>query len=211
MGLRGPKPVERERLTFLALQYASFLYTLREGRSEIIKTSGRGGSIDIQGISEGSRQTREFIQRLETLSGERYEVVQTIQPHSGAWEQLKRARTEKEIRRVAESIRRWAHHMARNDWQIEFPRVIADHAKDLLRAKKSWNYPRKGRPKSDDKRVLFLAKVLAGFMLGISSGYATKLLGSWGWSKEWIQGPFVAMEKSFGGRVVDFRRGEKSR
>ena len=112
---------------------------------------------------------------------------------------------------MAKSIRRWAQQVERTDWQTEFPRVIRDHATELLRAKKGWNYPKKDRPKSDDKRVMFFAKILAGFMLGLSAGYATKRLAYWEWSKGWIQGPFVAMEKSFGGRIVDFRRKEKMR
>lgn len=211
MGLRGPRPVDKERLEFRALQFANFLYTLRDGYGEIIKSSGPSGSIEIAGISGGPKETREFIQRFEKLTGTSYEVVSGIQQRSAAWGQLKRARTEKEIRRAAESIRRWAQHVERSDWRTEFPRVISDHAKDLLRAKKAWNYPRKGRPKSDDKRVSFFAKVLAGFMFGLSPGYATKRLAYWNWSKDWIQGPFVAMEKSFGGRIVDFRRKEKKR
>lgn len=200
-----------ERLEFQALQFANFLYTLRDGHGEIIKSSGPGGSIEISGIPGSSKETRQFIQRLEKLYGTPYEVVPRIPPNSAAWDQLKRAHTEREIRRVAESIRRWAQQVERSDWQTEFPLVIRDHAKDLLRAKKSWNYPRKGRPKSDDKRVLFFAKVLAGFMFGLSPGYATKRLAYWEWSKEWIQGPFVAMEKSFGGRIVDFGRRGKMR
>lgn len=203
--------MDKERLEFRALQFANFLYTLRDGYGEIIKSSGPSGSIEIAGISGRPRETREFIQRLEKLSGTAYDIVPRIQPRSAAWEQLKCAHTEKEIRRAAESIRRWARHVERSDWRSEFPRVISDHAKDLLRAKEAWNYPTEGRPKSDDKRVSFFAKVLAGFMFGLSPGYAAKRLAYWNWSKEWIQGPFVAMEKSFGDRIVDFRRKEKKR
>lgn len=211
MGLRGPKPVNRERLEFRALQFANFLYTLRDGYGQFIKSRGPRGSIEIPSFSGSSRETLEFIQRLQKLSGIPFEVVPCINSRPAAWEQLKRAQTEEEIRRAARSIRHWAQQVERSDWRTEFPGVISDHAKNLLCAKKGWNYPRKRRPKSDDKRVLFFAKVLAGFMFGLSPGYATKKLAYWDWSKEWIQGPFVAMEKRFGGSIVDFSRKEKMR
>jgi hypothetical protein len=211
MGLRGPKPVDKERLEFQALQLANFLYTLRDGLGVVVKSSRPKGSFNVDGIAESSRKTRDFFQLKVDRKRIAFKFVPRIGPSPAAWEQLKRARTEKEIRHAAEQIRRWARRVERSDWRIEFPRLIRDHAKYLLNAKKAWNYPSGSRPKSDDKRVLFFAKALAGFMFDLSPGYIAKKLTYWNWPKEWVQGPFVAMEESFGDQIVDLSGRERKR
>jgi hypothetical protein len=61
------------------------------------------------------------------------------------------------------------------------PRVIRTHAHDLLSAKWMPNYPRTERTRSDDKRILFYAKILAGLSLGIAPATAVKRLAHWGY------------------------------
>ena len=207
MGLRGPKPVDRESLEFRALQFSNLLFTLRDGQGARIGAAGPHGSIDVSPVNWNSKQTQEFIERMRAVTGIPYGVVARIPPNPRAWGQLKRAQTERQVRRAADSIKRWAQTVDRSDWRSDFPRVINDSAKEVLRAKKSWNYPRDetgNRPKSDDKRIIFFGKVLAGLAFGLSPAYSTKVLASWPWTKDWIQGPFVAMEKGFGGRIVHF-------
>jgi hypothetical protein len=54
--------------------------------------------------------------------------------------------------------------------------VLHSHAEDFLRAKTLHNYPRSKRPRSDEKRIHFFAKVLSGFMQDIAPATATKRL-----------------------------------
>jgi hypothetical protein len=107
---------------------------------------------------------------------------------SKSWNDLKRARSTQDIRRVAQSARRWvlrfpsgvrwADKFPRN-LLFQLPRALNVHAADLIKAKRMPHYPRTDRPSSDDKRVEFFAKVLAGLTLGIAPATATKRLAHW--------------------------------
>jgi hypothetical protein len=90
-----------------------------------------------------------------------------ILPRPELWQLLKRARSGANIRRVAGGLRR-SHPFLSN--------VLNSHAEELLRAKQLPNYPRSDRPRSDDKRIWFFAKVLAGLENGIAPMTATKRL-----------------------------------
>lgn len=204
MGLRGPHAIDKERLTFRAAQLANFLFTLRDGQPARIRTQGPSGWIEAGMIvTQNPTEARRFVERLQRLSGTQWQVIPEVCQNRAAWEMLKRAHTEMDIRRAAKSIAHWARRVERSDWRTEIPSAIGKHAKDLLRAKKNWAYPGDlRRPTSDDKRVLFFAKILAGLVSGLSPTYAIKVLASWPWTREWIQGPFVATENSFGGKIV---------
>lgn len=204
MGRRGPRAIDKGRLNFRAVQLANFFFTLRDGQPARIRTQGRGGWIEAGTIvSQNSTEARKFVGGLRRLSGTPWQVIPEICPDRTGWELLKTAHTEMEIRRAAKNIGHWARFVERSDWRTEIPGAIAKYAKDVLRAKTNWAYPRDlHRPTSDDKRVLFFAKILAGLVLDLSPTYAIKVLAYWPWTKEWIQGPFVAMENSFGGKIV---------
>ncbi len=213
MGRRGPQGIDKERLQFRGLQIASFFFTLRDGRRARIGTQGPNGWIEAATIiPQAPGKARKFMEELGKLSRTAWQVIPEIPPSPAAWEQLKAARKREEILHAAECIRHWARTVGRTDWQNEFPATMRDHAEALLRAKKSWAYPRDPRrPTSDDKRVVFLAKVLAGLTLGLSPAYTIKILAYWPWTKDWIEGAFVAMEKGFGGRIVDFLQRRRKR
>jgi hypothetical protein len=204
MGRRGPHAIDKERLNFRAVQFANCFFTLRDGQPARIRTQGPGGWIEAGTIiPQDQNEARKFVEGLNRLSGTPWQIIPEICPNQTAWELLKRARTEVEIRRAAKSIADWAP-MGRSDWRTEIPRAIRKHAKDLVRAKNNWAYPRDlSRPTSDDKRVVFFAKILASLASGLSPTYSIKVLAYWPWTKEWIQGEFVATENSFGGRIVD--------
>ena len=69
-----------------------------------------------------------------------------------------------------------------------FRRALRDHGAELYRAKCLWTYPQAtDRAKSDDKRIEFFAKALAGLMLGISPATAMKRLSRWRLPKLWIK------------------------
>lgn len=206
MGKRGPKAVDRERLSFEAMRWANFLYTLRDGQGSMIEALGPEGSVRVTAPILSPQEPKQAWDAS-------WRIIPAIPPNRTAWEKLKKARTQGEIRQATRDIGRWARRVERKDWTA-FPQAICDHAKDLLRAKQMWTYPRDlQRRTSDDKRIVFLSKILAGSTVGLSPSYTVKRLAQLAWplDKEWIQGPFVAMEKSFRDRIVDSLRKGKIR
>jgi hypothetical protein len=79
-----------------------------------------------------------------------------VLPQPTIWREFKGASTVWDIWQVARGIKKACHRYAL-DW-----RVIDWHAHDLLKAKQLPNYPQSERPGSDNKRIWFFAKVLAG-------------------------------------------------
>ncbi|MBZ5643432.1 MAG: hypothetical protein LAO19_11780 [Acidobacteriia bacterium] len=84
------------------------------------------------------------------------------------WKRLKNVSSASEVRQLALQIGKIIPTM---HWG-----VLHSHARDFLRAKKLHNYPRSNRPRSDEKRIYFFAKVLSGFMQDIAPATATKRL-----------------------------------
>ena len=220
MGLRGPKPVNIAQLKAEALQWATFLYTLRDGQrgtaakvewgpSEIKRGPGiprlvkRGVPVrsskivGVEIIPLDRKRSEEFIKQIEKVANDSWVISRPVFPNREAWEQVKKARTAEEIRRAADSIRRWAgqfHTSGGLEWLTtledaagaNFSGAIRAHALKLLRAKRLPNYPRLPST-NDDKRIQFFAKVLAGLTLGLAPATATKRLGHWRLSKDWAE------------------------
>src|SRR5215472_16421511 len=192
MGRRGPHAIDKDELEARVLQFANFFFTLRYGHPARIRVRRPGGWTEVGTIlPQNSNEFREFVGGLKRLSGNKWQVIPEISPNRNGWELLVRARTEGDIRRAVKSIAQWARHVRRSDWRSEIPRAIVKNAKDLLRAKKNWAYPRDlSRPTGDDKRIQFFSKILAGLVFGLSPTYTIKVLANWPWTKEWImQGP----------------------
>jgi hypothetical protein len=119
----------------------------------------------------------------------------SAQPH--LWHQLKRARSTKEVQRATTDIYHWLLAAVPGVRDIsEFRIVLCDRAAELFRARDLWNYPRKERPTSDDKRIEFFAKAFAGLMLGKSPATATRKLARWKPPKLWvIEGEIKSVEQ----------------
>jgi len=93
------------------------------------------------------------------------------------WEQLKHPRSMKDTKQTINSIFRWMRDVSD---VFETYRLPEGQEAELYRATRLWNYPKdKERPTSDNKRIEFFAKALAGLMLGISPATATKRLSHW--------------------------------
>jgi hypothetical protein len=84
------------------------------------------------------------------------------------WKRLKEARSVSELQGLAICI---GETIPTVHWN-----ALHSHAVDFLKAKKLRNYPGSNRPRSDEKRLHFVAKVLSGFMQDIAPATATKRL-----------------------------------
>lgn len=120
-----------------------------------------------------------------------------IPPSRDAWEQLKQARTVVECRRALHSLGRYLKRSWQGWYGGEFPHALERYAQELLTSKRLFNYPKSERRRSDDKRVIFFAKVLAGARFNLAPTYATKKLRKWRWPKDWVERPY----KEFTARV----------
>ena len=206
MGKRGPKEVSVNRLMFAALGWAWFFRTLRDGepgsvrktklgswrtsaplakirwdeigrpekvRQRILAGQMRYSRIryrDIQIVADVVvRPTRKALNTAAALVRGRkgWELQPPVLPRRELWQRLKRGRSVADVRQVARGLRR-SHPTYSN--------IFNARAEDLLRAKQLPNYPRSDRPRSDEKRIWFFAKVLAGLEEGIAPLTATKRL-----------------------------------
>src|SRR5437879_3205970 len=187
MGLRGPQPVDRNVLWTTAGRWASFLFRLRDGEdgglfhvewepSRLVTLGGRRAKVrGPRSIVKASvlRAGDAWKKLVEQLSPDETAVIEPVMPKPELWESLKRARSEREIRDAANVMRRWvADQQPRMTGASTFPDVIGAHAKELIEARELPSYPRSDRPRSDDKRIEFFAKVLAGLEIGIASATA---------------------------------------
>ncbi len=190
--------MEVERLKGTALNWATFLFALRDGQPGSLQkvvwnpwTWGRAGKVKVR-----HRSSRVLVARIVPVSNAARELpkqfksddwvlFRPVMPKPQVWEHLKRAHSVKEIREVARSMSWWAGgYLPGGDWAIDFPRALHSHAEDVLKAKRLPNYPKSNRPRSDDKRVEFFAKILAGLMHGIAPATATKRLTRWNYPEE---------------------------
>ncbi|MCI0722927.1 MAG: hypothetical protein L0338_28760 [Acidobacteria bacterium] len=94
-------------------------------------------------------------------------------PRPEVWNRLKRARSVAEVRKIADELHKGNRTISAAQWK-----PFHFRARDLLRAKRLHNYPKSNRPRSDDKRIHFFAKVLAGLMQGIAPATAAKRLSN---------------------------------
>jgi hypothetical protein len=200
-----------ERLKSEAARWASFLFTLRDGQSGHIekvtgwrRVGGKGfrvrkatGIVVAKIIPVERKTASKFIRTIQKLKDKNWIVFRATFPDPNAWEQLKRARSVKEVQEAARSIRRWERHFGPIAVWKELPKTIRCHGNEILKAKMLSNYPRSKRARSDDKRILFFAKVMAGLTLGIAATTATKRLGCWSWPKDWAEKPLERLTAQY--------------
>jgi hypothetical protein len=73
------------------------------------------------------------------------------------------------------------------DPPLEFADALDLYAEELLGGKRLPSYAKTDRPSSDDKRVVFLSKVLAGARLDLAPITAVKRLSNWHLSRDWAE------------------------
>jgi hypothetical protein len=124
------------------------------------------------------------------MNGQDWVVFPPTLPKPEVWEQLKKARSVPQIEEAARGIGELESEFASSTTWAQNPAGALSHfAEGILEAKKLPHYPKKNRPRSDDKRVVFLAKVMAGLTLGLRPITAVKKLSHWQWPKDWAEKP----------------------
>src|SRR5216683_6803530 len=147
MGLRGPKPVDLERLRNEAEHWAALLYSLRDGERERVvaakwkgRTLSKGELMLVWAKAEsGTDPTAEALRQelLRDIKEKGWITSPAIAAAPNIWEELKRADSVKEIQKVARKIRRWAsQYRPRTDWVTRLPAALASNADKILSAKR---------------------------------------------------------------------------
>jgi hypothetical protein len=197
MGLRGPKPVDVKHLQGEAMQWACFLYIVRDGvpgwiqRGKWVRYQPTGSAKWVRGrqpieapiLIPVSAASQRLPKRMTAEKG--WVIFRPIMPKPAIWEQLKRARTVPQIRGAARGIGRLqTAFVSSTPWGQNPAGAFRHYAAGILAAKRLPNYPKTNRPRSDDKRVEFLAKTMAGLTLGLAAITALKRLSHWRWPKD---------------------------
>jgi hypothetical protein len=197
VGRRGPKPVDVGLLQMYANEWSLFLYMLRDGKeAELYKlTTERTQRTD----SEGGRHEhvvvhkRLFVAKFQPASeearlllkksppkpeGGEWVVDPPVLPAPEVWERFKSARSKVEVQKALTIMQK---HVREVDLGVltHLFTTAQEHAEAVLQAKRLPHYPRSRRQGSDNKRIDFFAKVLAGIALGLSPLTTTKRLSRW--------------------------------
>ena len=97
-----------------------------------------------------------------------------IPPERHLWEALKRARTAADVRRICRRSRywlmwEWTGELNGKRWYCRSPYLcpsaLYDQAEEFCQAKESTRYPKSSRPSSDDKKLVYFARIMAALSL----------------------------------------------
>ena len=96
-----------------------------------------------------------------------------FKPEAEVWFRLVEANTAEQIKLVCDESPFWLNPKR---GAIEFHRTLIEQAESFLAVKKDPRWPRSNRPTNDYRRIKFLARSMAGVMMGISIRTAQDLL-----------------------------------
>jgi hypothetical protein len=97
-----------------------------------------------------------------------------FEPESVLWLRLLKANKAEQIKGVCNESPFWLNAKR---GAIIFRKALLKHSKSFLLAKKNLRWPMLDRPTNDYRRIKFLARTMAGAMMGISIRTAQDLLG----------------------------------
>jgi hypothetical protein len=217
VGLRGPKPVDVNHLEAEAIQWASFFYRLRDGLPGLIqhvkwsrfelptseaatpipsgkrkgvppagKWARRGELLEAPILIPVSAASQQLPERM--TAGKDWVIYRPVMPKPAVWEELKRANTVPHVKGAAREIGELRSlFVSSTVWAQNPAGALRHYAEGILAAKRLPHYPKTNRPRSDDKRVEFMAKTMAGLTLGLTAITAIKRLSHWRWPKDWSE------------------------
>ena len=143
----------------------------------IVPVKARATGRKEQSMFEASvRKQLSTITNDPVFEAKRIWIEQPIFARPDLWEKWKNADSPEEMEQIAAEIARWIRPYTQARWRRE----LRLHAAELFRAKEDlWNYPRSDRPTSENRRVDFFAKAIAGLMLDISPATAMRKMLGW--------------------------------
>jgi hypothetical protein len=186
----GPKPLSLAKLQHFAWVAGRLFFAILRGRSGRLCKLGPEPMLselyaEIIPATSLPAKVEETWKRLHELNEGIWVVERWVSPAPELWKRLRNARSAREIEQVAKDISRWESSQGlgyTGNKDYDFPRALQLHASAFVKAKTLPEYPsapQSKRPRSDEKRAWFFAKVLAGLMLGRSPLYALRRLSGW--------------------------------
>jgi hypothetical protein len=141
---------------------------------------------EMQSWQQQSQQFEDSFRRLVMGDEVRIETSPAISDERELWEELKRARTGAQVRRIYARSKIWLVHRrdfptgGYIDWSWSpFPKALYDYATEFCRAKLDRRYPQRDQRESGDyRRIEYLARAMAGLSVWkpISTCYSVQLL-----------------------------------
>jgi hypothetical protein len=168
--------------------------------AQLLKTNKRrqrmGSTLVAKIVPADAKSAKLAFKALNKL-GKSFDYIPPKLPLLQVWQQLKTASSLTKMRRALRRIEKYLNQNWSGWFGREYPHALDRHAGALLAAKRLVSYPKSTRRRSDDKRVVFFAKVLAGLELGRSPLYTTKKLGHWRPAKDLATDPYQKFAASF--------------
>jgi hypothetical protein len=157
------------------------------GKDKPVRSAGmwarRGELLEPPILIPVSKASLKLPERMTTEDG--WVIYRPIMPKPAVWEQIKRARTVTQIKNVGRGMGKFQSlFVSSTPWAQNPAGALRRYAEGILAAKRLPNYPKTKRPRSDDKRVEFMAKTMAGLTLGLTAITALKRLSHWRWPKD---------------------------
>jgi hypothetical protein len=106
----------------------------------------------------------------------------SIPPERHLWEALKRARTATEVQRICRRSKfwlkwEWTGELNGKRWYCRSfyccPSALYEYADKFCQAKEYSRYPKSSRPSSDDRKIVYFARVMAALSLSKPISFAT--------------------------------------
>lgn len=168
--------------------------------AQLLKTKNRRqrtGRTLLARIVPADAKSAKLASRALNKLGRDFDYIPLKLPLLQVWRQLKMAASLTKMRRALRLIEKYLNRNWSGWFGREYPHALDRHAGALLAAKRLSGYPKSKRRSSDDKRVVFFAKVLAGLELGRSPLYTTKKLSHWRPRKDLATNPYQKFVASF--------------
>lgn len=174
--------------------------------AQLLKTNKRRqqtGRTLVAMIVPADAKSAKRVSKILNRLGKRFDYIPPMLPLPKVWLQLRIAASLAEMRRALRSTEKYLNRNWSGWFGREYPRALERHAGALLAAKRLFSYPKSERRSSDDKRVHFFAKVLAGLELGRSPLYTLKKLSHWRPSKDLATNPYQKFAANFPSQTGD--------
>jgi hypothetical protein len=207
MGKRGPQPIDIPHLKDAAKGWATLLFGLRDGARGIAEKWGQTLFVGIA-TPKARRKTEALLKDLERQG---YQIGWPVYPSPVIWKRLKKAASKEQAVRALLALQLWKRRELPHLGSDDLLRQLQSDPSIFVRAKRLPHYPKRSQS-NDDKRIIFVARILAGLQLGLAPLTATKRLSNWRCENYWstVSTPYVDSFKKDRAALVSAKRGRKT-